>query len=225
MISKAEQIQSFAHLPDGWHYGEGRGATPEALSAALEIDGLLINRVEEIEVFPAVDGGVMVSGYLDEHNLEVMCAPSGRMDLWHEENNTLVHEQRGISTRAFVSYLEGLEWTDFSHAYYTDVTLANGLVDSRALPFRSHPVEVSPHSTLDAPFGKAEASVDTPDSTTRALLEAPLSSGGYLLLIYQANVPSRLSLRAPETSAIGTFDNFQRASGGGWFESSRLTSC
>ena len=224
MMSKAKQIRSFAHLPDGWHYGEGRGATPEALSAALAIDGLLVDRVEEIEVFPAVDGGVLVSGYLDEHNLELTCAPSGRMDLWHEENDTLVLEQRGISTREFLSYLDDLGWTDFSHAYYTDVTLANDLADSRALPFRSLPVEVYPHLTPDAPSGRVGASVDTPKSTTRTLLEAPLSSGGYLVLIFQANVPSRLSLRAPETSAIGTFDNFQRADGGGWFESSRLTS-
>ena len=108
MMSKAKQIRSFAHLPDGWHYGEGRGATREALSAALEIDELLIDRVEEIEVFPAVDGGVLVSGYIDEHNLELTCAPSGRMDLWHEESDTLVYEQRGISTRAFLSHLEDL---------------------------------------------------------------------------------------------------------------------
>ena len=108
MMSKAKQIRSFAYLPYGWHFGEGRGATPEALSAALEIDGLLVDRVEEIEVFPAVDGGVLVSGYLDEQNLELTCAPSGRMDLWHEESDTLVYEQRGISTRAFLSHLENL---------------------------------------------------------------------------------------------------------------------
>ena len=81
----ADTIRSFANLPAGWHYGTGTGAVHAAVDAALNVNSLLVDYgARNIEVFPDVDGGILVSGYRDRHTLEILCCPDGRMDLVYE---------------------------------------------------------------------------------------------------------------------------------------------
>jgi len=107
----ASQIISFSQLPDGWHYGEGRGGTDQAVKTALAIYGLLrINNAEDIEVFPDISGGILVAGYYDKENLEIFAGPDGRIDVVREVNDDIVDEKTGLSWNELEEYVRGLPW-------------------------------------------------------------------------------------------------------------------
>ncbi len=106
------QILSFARLRNGWHYGEGRGATGIAVDLALAVNSLLSGRnAHEIEVFPDVGGGILVSGYRENETLEILCGPGGRMDVLHEIDGDIAHERRDVSLDEIDEYARGLAWT------------------------------------------------------------------------------------------------------------------
>jgi len=107
----ASQIISFSQLPDGWHYGEGRGGTDQAVKTALAIYGLLrIKNAEDIEVFPDISGGILVAGYHDKENLEIFAGPDGRIDVVREVNDDIVDEKTGLSWNELEEYVRGLLW-------------------------------------------------------------------------------------------------------------------
>ena len=135
--SRETQIRAFAQLREGWHYGEGRGATEKAMATALEVDSrLLACNVHKVEVFPGVDGGILLSVYHENDTLEVRCDPSGRMDMLHEVNDEVVNERHGVSLEKIGAYLEGLEWTPKnSFAYCIQGISASTGEDSQVRPF------------------------------------------------------------------------------------------
>ncbi|MYC28162.1 MAG: hypothetical protein F4X63_09260 [Nitrospira sp. SB0662_bin_26] len=105
------QIRSFRDLDHGWHYGEGRGATELAIEAALTIHSYFIKYgIREIEVFPDLDGGILVSGYHEKHTLEVFCNQDGHTDIIHETNDEVVHKKKDVMIDEIVEYLGGLSW-------------------------------------------------------------------------------------------------------------------
>ena len=106
-----DRIRSLRALSPGWHYGEGRGATEAAIDTALEIHHLFLeNRVRKIELFPDVDGGILVSGYYEEHTFDVFCTPDGKINLLHEVNDEDVTERDNLPMDELVNYLGGLLW-------------------------------------------------------------------------------------------------------------------
>ncbi|MCY4051933.1 MAG: hypothetical protein OXF60_10645 [Gammaproteobacteria bacterium] len=106
-----KQIVSFIDLQDGWHFGEGVGASDTAVKAAHDVYDLMIkNGAEEIEAFPAIDGGILISGYFDNESLDVSCRPDGTMEIDHEVNNVLKNEKQGLRLNNVRTYLEKLNW-------------------------------------------------------------------------------------------------------------------
>ena len=76
-----ERIKSFADVPDGWHYGEGVGATEAAIERALEVVVLFEDfDARVIEALPMVNGGIQVCGFKWHHEVEVDCDPSGNFE-------------------------------------------------------------------------------------------------------------------------------------------------
>lgn len=58
------KLLSFQQLPDGWHYGRGVAPSLNTVMAALSaIDLLRQQGADTIEVFPDVDGEILVSAY------------------------------------------------------------------------------------------------------------------------------------------------------------------
>ena len=105
------QIYSFSTLPDGWHYGEGCGATKHAVTKAMKVySQLLRHKIDEIEVYPGIHGGISIFGYRDGHVLEVFCDQNGFIDILHEVSGNTSYEKDDISLDEVVSYLRGLPW-------------------------------------------------------------------------------------------------------------------
>lgn len=131
----APLIRSFSELKNGWHYGSGQGATEIATNSALAVDRLLQKYyAHNIEAFPDVDGGILVSGYFGNETLEAFCDPNGRIDLHHEDNDISINDIEDISLIGVEEYLESKSW--FPKKLFvlsTSHTIALKNSDSKAL--------------------------------------------------------------------------------------------
>ncbi len=108
------KIDSFVDLPNGWHYGEGRGATKLAVNSARTMHALLMeHNVNEVEVFPDANGGILLSGYYDEETLEVFCDHDGKINILHEVGNEITYEKDDVSAQEVKGYVGGLLWKKF----------------------------------------------------------------------------------------------------------------
>ena len=123
----AQKIRSFAELPEGWHFGEGVGATEAAVGSALAINTLLADyRARNIEAFPCVDGGVLVHGYQGTDILEIQCDPDNKVHLVHERKGDLVREQESSSTDDIECYLGELAWMPISSSVFSTQSITAG---------------------------------------------------------------------------------------------------
>lgn len=140
-----DQIRSFSDLADGWHYGEGRGATELAMEAALTIHSHFIEHgIIEIEVFPDLDGGILISGYHENQTLEVFCNQGGHTDILHEIRDKVLHERNDVPMDEIVEYLGGLPWR--SKKLFDSFilgTIVGKSDDLKVLLSRIHQMEVS----------------------------------------------------------------------------------
>ncbi len=104
-------IQSFSSLPEGWHYGSGQGATKEATNLALDICKLLMKyNANELGAFPDVEGGILVTGYNNDHTIEIFCKPDRLLDLLHETDDSVISEFSDLKYSEIEDYLKKLKW-------------------------------------------------------------------------------------------------------------------
>ena len=177
----SNRIHSFGRLPEGWHYGEGRGATKVAIALALCIGELFAKRnAEEVEVFPDIDGGILVSAYRKNETIEVLCGPRGYVNILHEKDDNVVYDRKEFSVDEVDAYLRGVAWKP-KKSY--DCFIPDTTVDmkgvSRVWRLKTPPkAEVYRLSRVDALGNAAERNVDTYlVFTTPKSLDIPLSSG------------------------------------------------
>jgi len=111
----AERIYSFVELPKGWHFGEGVGATESAVKLALTVNSLLaIYQPRNVEVFPCIDGGILIHGYKGADVLEIQCESDSKVQLAHERDGDLVREIEFVSIDGIEDYLGDLAWLPIS---------------------------------------------------------------------------------------------------------------
>lgn len=142
--SVVDQICSFEHLPVGWHYGDGRSATALAIELALWANLLLAeHNASEVEVFPDLDGGILVAGYHEDEALEFLCGPNGQIDLTHEDGEDVVYEKKNILRHEVLQYLRGASWplTKLSDFFILNTTVGE-TGDSRVWLSRIPPTTV-----------------------------------------------------------------------------------
>ena len=132
----ANRALSFARLPDGWHYGEGRGATEAAVASALKslsvLDGHGVDE-RDIEVFPDIEGGILVSGYPARGSLEIFCRPDGRIDITRETEGETEYELDDVSWDRLKDCVK-VQWQKSGKSYGFSIpgTSAEKNSDSRA---------------------------------------------------------------------------------------------
>jgi hypothetical protein len=84
-----EQLVSFATLPEGWHYGQGKAPSFATIIQGLRIIASLRSEgVSTFEVFPAVGGEVMISAYGGDMNVDITTSDIGRVTYVIEQNET-----------------------------------------------------------------------------------------------------------------------------------------
>ena len=103
-------INSFWRLPDGWQYGEGKGATKGACQTALQVNALFCRtKARVIEAFPDLDGGILVCGRYKDEDLEVFCSPDGvQLGVCHEKDDELIYRQDDLTVADIREYIAKL---------------------------------------------------------------------------------------------------------------------
>ena len=192
-----DRIHSFRDLAHGWHYGEGRGATEIAVEAALTIQHhFLEHGISEIEVFPDLDGGILVSGYHEQHTVDVFCTPDGHTDLLHEVDDKAVYERNDVPMDEIVDYLGGLLWrTKKSFDSFITENLAIKSNDLRALHLRTRPPEAYQSLTLSVLRNAAERNVSIYDDSTLRYQEILSSFGDCIPPISQKKLASNTNFQ------------------------------
>ena len=202
----AEKIHSFADLPDGWHYGIGTGAVGAAVDAALNVNSLLVDYgARNIEVFPGVDGSVLVSGYRSRDTLEILCRPTGGLGLVYEVDETTVDERPSISMDDVEEFLGGLEWLPQNlFVRCTQSISAEKKTASLAWPSNPHPgMEGYQYLRQNAPLTVVDANVAIFINFTGASLDISMFSGGSILIFSQMIAGLPVSRPRQATPATG----------------------
>ena len=176
------RILSFLELRDGWHYGEGRGATRPAVDLAIRIKDLLTSfDLEEIEAFPDVNGGILVSGYCDDDIFEIFCGADGNLEIEHRIEQDGVFESADVQFDDLAEYLRRKLWESMRLSDFFIPSITAIRSDDLRVWYSSAqlPLERYQSSTPSAPEKKAEPSANTfLCITTRRFPAIPSFSGG-----------------------------------------------
>ncbi len=177
--SAAATIDSFRDLPDGWQFGEGRGATKSAHETARQIDTLLLHTAARvIEAFPYLDGGVLVCGRYANEDIEVSCEPDGHtLHLCHAIDDEPHCEEDNCDLAYISDYIKRLPWAQRLFGYSTpDITVAIKADTSRPRFRLPAQMGVPLASTLSVPDEKTEPSANTSWLT---IIQASLANDRY----------------------------------------------
>lgn len=201
-----DKIRSFRTLPEGWHFGEGVGATDVTVNTAIFVTDLLSRFwVHDMDAFPCVDGGVLVHGYRGDDTIEIQCDPDGRIHIAHERGRDSLHEREDVSMDEIKEYLGELKWGQISSFEFSiqDITVLN--VDDTQVRL-SNPRQ----ATREFPYSIWSVALLSAD---RCATISALSTGNARLLLYSGEdapliSPTSATLNAPhrpvEMTAIAT---------------------
>ena len=202
----SEQISSFAKLPDGWHYGSGIGSTTGALITALEVGRLLIDyQARNVEVFPDINGGIIVSGYRDLETVDVNCMPDGALELAYEVNDELRYADNRASIDKIEKFLGGLEWSPKRSSAFCTQSISVQSADASSVRHSSRPLATGEFqcSRHDVPWKRAEQSVDILIDSIGDCLDIPVYSGESVLISFPRAAASHPRFLRPVTPATG----------------------
>ena len=71
---------------------------------------LMAGNASEVEVFPDVNGGILVAGYYEEETLEIFCKHDGDIDLVHDVGDETDYAKDNLSAREAKEYVRELLW-------------------------------------------------------------------------------------------------------------------
>lgn len=78
LIKTLQKVNSFARLKEGWRFGEGMPITPDFLeSAKLLLKEGARNNISRFNAFPAPDGSLMVSFYIEDYTMDLHLEADG----------------------------------------------------------------------------------------------------------------------------------------------------
>lgn len=102
--SVTQKLNSFAQLPDGWHFGEGRRSKLLALNYAKTINRIAITNGWQTDAFPGISGEIMLSIENSAHYYEVVIEIDGTLNFVEEKNGEEL-QRRNISIADMVETL------------------------------------------------------------------------------------------------------------------------
>jgi hypothetical protein len=174
------KIDSFAHLPIGWRYGEGGPISEPVRKAALLFHRRAANLgFTETDVAPGASGAIAFAIVFKGHFLEFVIQPDLSVDFWHDVNGEEVTSVEGLTLdQALTRLLEFANRRWNSSDSSTRTTSTQDLTDSQARHLKIRLMG------LESPLsgGNVWLALDTPSAnisrvTIRQLLETPQSFG------------------------------------------------
>src|SRR5712691_7322588 len=87
----AQKILSFRDRRAGWHYGSGGPISEGVVRLTLRLNAFLnYLSVLETDVFPGIDGEVLLTCYLKEHYIEILIDTAKVVSIIHEKDNKIL---------------------------------------------------------------------------------------------------------------------------------------
>ncbi len=100
-----EKIKGFLHLPDGWHYGEGRPPSKSTVINALTIHGRARLLCLTTNAFPGIGGEIQVTCYNGADVLGFTLEDDGTITYALEHNETEEDDVEGLTLEEAVNKL------------------------------------------------------------------------------------------------------------------------
>ena len=216
-MNVASRIKAFVALPKGWHFGDGIGATATAVKTALDINLLLsCGGAKNIEAFPLIGGGVLVSGYHDHDTLEIRCMNDGGIELTHEIVDKEHCCRDGLSLFEVKKYIGDMKWSlSNSYVRYTQSTSAKKKNDFKVTLSSHHQAgKEFQFLRLTVPLTEANVSAGILIATTGILFLSHVSFGESVQVRFPRTATSQMSLLPQATHATGISTTLKTAVAG-----------
>lgn len=103
------QLDGFGALDQGWHFGKGGPISESTIKTAKKLyEALLLNGLTRTEVFPGVDGEILIIGYALDHDVELVCENGGSIRLIHSRNDKEMYECNALDVLSTKKELRGI---------------------------------------------------------------------------------------------------------------------
>lgn len=120
-----KRILELRNLPNGWHYGSGEAASQSATETAIEVSRLLRSAgAQKINVFPDVDGRVLLNADIENTYHEFICESTSCIE--HIPDDGEIQEKTYDDV---LNFLGGLECRALSD-WYTRSTMTMSVIAS-----------------------------------------------------------------------------------------------
>jgi len=94
------KLEGFARLARGWHFGEGDGFCRGVVQAVKELNREAISlSFPETDVFPGLNGDIVLAIYRNSHCLEFIVDSTCRVDVCEERHGREVASREDLSVR------------------------------------------------------------------------------------------------------------------------------
>ena len=133
------KVKNFLRLEQGWHFGEGNPPTIECTKKASRIVERAIMLLFGVDVFPGIDGEIMVTIYYKNHYLEFIVETDETVTFIHEQDDIEIDSKENLH---FSSALKKLN--DFGEVIWNMSELSTL---STMIPEKKN-LKVSPLGTL-----------------------------------------------------------------------------
>lgn len=92
-----DKLSRFSEFNDGWHYGDGIAPTKQTMINARKLIHIAIMSIFHVDVFPGIEGEIMVTVYHKDDYLEFTINRYGSVTYVHEVKRKEEDCREGIS--------------------------------------------------------------------------------------------------------------------------------
>lgn len=191
-----QKLDDFLSLEVGWHFGQGQ--PPE--QDVFDIAHCLVTHAEiytfETDVFPGIDGEIMVTVYADAHYLEFTIQTDGAITYVYQVEEKDVSYEEGLTLGEAMNNLDNFFKTSCNISeFYTVSTTTPENVGSKVWHFTTQPRVEYRLYQQNALTELALRSVNTSSNSIREQHRSPQYSGSSPVTIFPFSILSN-NLRA-----------------------------
>jgi hypothetical protein len=171
------KITEFTNLKKGWCHGEGLPIKREAMLQAEDLFLFFIERgIHRTNAFPCINGGVMVTGYLNNHYIEFTLENDRTVTYYYELDGEwtdyfdylTLEKAKEYAAKKIAEIKNGSELCQKSLGYSVkNITGMQKKIDSKAQHFKH---QTSPYFSVDALVKKVAVYVITLENSTAQYL-------------------------------------------------------
>ncbi len=145
-----EKIEKMAELKPGWHFGEGNPPSKQVIKQAQRVYRTGRNLMLEADVFPAIDGGIVIVFYgANEYSVEIEINAYNNFCVSYEKGYGFNYKQIKYIEKATMEDIRGICQT-LSLLNLSDSFTQNFLIQGGGVS--SVPVSVIPQATEEFPL-------------------------------------------------------------------------